>query len=293
MNMLEYLEKDKDSLIRKLENVRSMEEAEKMICTELDHVLLQYNERCELPMKRDAAAYLMQTVKLSSGLINSVGETKVWEDISNRSEKKTVSVKQKLFGCACAVSGGIAILCAVLAGNGDTLGITNLLLSIGCLLVSVFSAYQTGKSLTGGNGNSLQAGKRYHTENVIDADHIYNCLHNVLYAADEGTEQLLLLEDTMAAEEQSAEKMDIPENSIDLFAGLLEAGQIRDGEYALDKIRDIKFYLHKQGIEVVEYDGTNKEMFDFMPSKGKNTFRPALVSDGKVLKRGLASGGME
>ncbi len=293
MNMLEYLEQDKDSLIRKLENVRSMEEAEKTICTVLDHVLLQYNERCEVPIKRDAAAYLMQTVKLSAGLINSVGETKVWEDISNRSEKSAVSVKQKLFGGACAVSGIVVILCAVLAGNGEALGITNLLLSVVFFLVSVFCAYQTGKSSSGGSGNVLQTNRKYHTENVIDADHIYNCLHNVIYAADQGTEQLLLTDDIIADTEHPADKMDIPENSIDLFAGLLEAGQIRDGEYALDKIKDIKFYLHKQGIEVVEYDGTNKELFDFMPSKGKNTFRPALVSDGKILKRGLASGGME
>ena len=33
------------------------------------------------------------------------------------------------------------------------------------------------------------------------------------------------------------------------------------------------------------------KLFDFMPAKGQQTFRPALVSGDKVLKRGLASGG--
>ncbi|MBQ6582711.1 MAG: hypothetical protein IJH77_02660, partial [Mogibacterium sp.] len=78
---------------------------------------------------------------------------------------------------------------------------------------------------------------------------------------------------------------------IDLFAGLLAASYSQDPEYALEKIDEIKYYLHRQQIEVVDYSEETRQYFDLMPGTEAGTIRPALVADGAVLKKGLASAG--
>ena len=73
-----------------------------------------------------------------------------------------------------------------------------------------------------------------------------------------------------------------------MLAGLLEAAYSRDGDYALDKLDELKFYLHRKGIRVVDYSEETRTMFDLMPAQHNATIRPALVTDTKVLSRGLA-----
>ena len=50
-------------------------------------------------------------------------------------------------------------------------------------------------------------------------------------------------------------------------------------------------YLHKQQIEVVDYSEKTKQYFDLMPGSGKGTIRPAMIADGTLLKKGMASTG--
>ena len=64
-----------------------------------------------------------------------------------------------------------------------------------------------------------------------------------------------------------------------------------DPEYALEKIEEIKYYLHRQQIEVVDYSEATAQYFDLMPGNRAGTIRPALVADGQILKKGLASTG--
>ena len=80
-------------------------------------------------------------------------------------------------------------------------------------------------------------------------------------------------------------------SEIDLFSDLLAAAYSKDAEYALEKINDVKYFLHKQQIEVVDYSDATKQYFDLMPGKQVTTIRPAMVADGKLLKKGLASTG--
>ena len=55
-------------------------------------------------------------------------------------------------------------------------------------------------------------------------------------------------------------------------------------------ISELKFYLHKKKIDVIDYDGENKELFERMPSQSTGTIRPALVIADTVLRKGLAAG---
>ena len=78
---------------------------------------------------------------------------------------------------------------------------------------------------------------------------------------------------------------------IELFSDLIAASYSGDPEYALEKLDEIKYYLHRQQIEVVDYSEKTAQYFDLMPGTNAGTIRPALVADGALLKKGLASTG--
>ena len=93
------------------------------------------------------------------------------------------------------------------------------------------------------------------------------------------------------SEKAAAEQMSAAER--DLYAGLLEALYSRDGAFALDELQEVRVFLRTRGVEPVDYTDEHRAWFDVLPAKTAGTLRPALVSDGKVLKKGLAARGTE
>ena len=83
----------------------------------------------------------------------------------------------------------------------------------------------------------------------------------------------------------------LPREELELFAGLMEAAASRDEEYALEKIGDVKYYLHKNNVDAVDYTPDHEDWFELLPSEEAGTIRPALVSEGRLLVKGLATGG--
>ena len=79
MKLIELLEKDKQNLLTELAASKTAERAVTVLENELDKLLLMYNEHCSSERERDAAAYITQAIRLSLPLIDSVGDTKVWE----------------------------------------------------------------------------------------------------------------------------------------------------------------------------------------------------------------------
>lgn len=291
MNMMEYLERDKEAFLQKLDEAGSIDRAETVIREEFARLLMQYNETCEEPLRRDVASLMMQTARLSSGLVNSVGETKIWEEINGKDNTKPErTLKQKLSFGAGAISGIFSVFCGVFANAGESLQITQLIVSVVFMILAVLCGWFAGKSDSNGkNGKTIPSA--YHTENRINAQHVYTCMHNMIFAADQDLGRLEVPSVPQIEDKEMGNSGNVPATEIELFSDLLEGLYCEDGEYALDKLRSVKHYLHQNGIEVVAYDGKNRELFDFMPSMKAGTFRPALVSDGKILKRGLASGG--
>ena len=77
-----------------------------------------------------------------------------------------------------------------------------------------------------------------------------------------------------------------------LYSDLLEAVYSGDGEYALERAAQVKHFLHSMQVEVVDCNEETKLWFDHMPAKRAGTIRPALVRGGKVLRKGIAAGGL-
>ena len=76
----------------------------------------------------------------------------------------------------------------------------------------------------------------------------------------------------------------------ELLQDLMEAREVADGEYALRVLRSLQSILERHGIEVISYDGANRQLFEFQPALGPaGTLRPAMVQNGRVLRRGLVA----
>ena len=92
------------------------------------------------------------------------------------------------------------------------------------------------------------------------------------------------------AEPQSASHWGEDKRLMSLVQSLLEAGQAKDGDFALSLIgQELTSVLAGEGIERVDYSKSTKSMFDIMPAIGETETRmaaPALLKDGQLLRRG-------
>ena len=54
-------------------------------------------------------------------------------------------------------------------------------------------------------------------------------------------------------------------------------------------ISTVKYYLHRKQIDVVDYSDAVRGWFEMLPGSTSMTLRPALVKDGVLIRKGLAS----
>ena len=294
MKMTDILERDRESIINEIATSGKPGKSVKILENELDKLLLKHNEQCTSDRERDAAAYMTQTLRLALPLIDSFGEAKVWE---TRDGNEKASVKSKssipffllLIGAvALAAYGLLPLIAAAVSGSADQ--VRNDLLLRGAFVIAAavmafFAGTMTRRSAPAARG-------RQQVEIRVDAAGIYRHFKAAVFSIDQSLEEVRTRE--MWELKQRAGSIDgrpamTPE--LELFADLLEASYSGDPEYALEKIEAIKYYLHKQQIEVVDYSNDTAKYFDLMPGSRSGTIRPALVAEGNLLKKGLASAG--
>ena len=290
MKLVELLEKDKENLLTELAAAKEPDRAIRVLENELDKLLMTYNEQADSERERDAAAYMMQTVRLSLPLIDSIGETKVWETGSVVEEQR----KTRMWPLVIILLIVAIVLCGV--------GLLPLVMDLGgiekvdyvkqgpMLLGGLAAAFVAGLLPRRSAPKKTKTGQRVETN--IDANKVYISFRNALLAVDQNLEEIQSMQRWEKREE--AGKIDgheVSASELDIFSDLLTAAYSKDPEYALEKIDDIKYYLHKQQIEAVDYSPETAQFFDMMPSQRAGTIRPALVADGKLLRKGMASTG--
>ncbi len=287
MKMIELLEKDKDHLLTELAKAAVPEKATVVLENEMDKLLLRYNDQCDNDKERDAAAYMMQAVRLAMPMVDSVGETKVWErETSSGGAKKTVPavilIVIAIALCALAVIPDITINETTGLQTGET---TRYIFGGAGILLAAIAGFLFGRPVKAGD-------KEQQVEVRIDSAKTYRNLRTAILSVDQSLEEVQAAE-RWSKREKAGEIDGKPATSaeIDLFADLLAAAYSKDPEFALEKIENVKYFLHKQQIDVVDYSQETKQYFDLMPGKKAGTIRPALVADGKLLKKGMASSG--
>ncbi|MBE6042104.1 MAG: hypothetical protein E7220_06245 [Clostridiales bacterium] len=291
MKMTEILEKDKERLLTELSGAGTAEKAVKVLENETDKLLLRFNEQCDSEKERDSAAHMMQALRLSLPLIDSTGETKVWESGGREEQVRKTTIPFILLTIAAiglCVYGLLPLFLASMnsvASNVRTEVVTRGIFVVAGVIAAFFAGSLSRKS-------SVRKDVNHHVEIKVDPAKIYRSYRNALLSVDQSLEEVAAAERWSKREQAGnidGRKATTPE--IELFADLLSAYYSGDPEYALEKIGDIKYYLHRQQIEAVDYSEETKQYFDMMPGNKTGTIRPALVADGGLLKKGLASSG--
>jgi len=125
-----------------------------------------------------------------------------------------------------------------------------------------------------------------------DPAKIYRALQTMVLTIDKQLE--LASEEEKAAESRRLKESEGPltQEEAELYSSLLEALYSKDGDYAVDRLEDVRFYLHKKEIDLVDYTPDKEAWFELMPSDTTRTIRPALSYGGRLLKKGLAATGL-
>ena len=291
--MTDLLEKDKDKLLTELSAAGTAEKAVRVLENEMDRLLLKHNEHCESDRERESAAYMMQAVRLSLPLIDSNGKIKVWESGQTNDEDTGGSFKPSflillIIGIALCVFGfGPLMMDAYTAAAANARD--QVILHGSATIVGLISRYFSGYLYS---RPKKKGKKEYQVDIRIDADRIYRNFRTALLSVDQSIEEIRAAERWKAREKAgSIDGRTVTQSELDLFSDLLAAAYSGDPEYALEKIEQIKYFLHKQQIEVVDYSKENAKYFDLMPGSKAATIRPAMVAQGGLLKKGLASTG--
>ena len=292
MKMTDLLEKDKDSLITELAAAGTADKAVRVLENEMDKLLLKHNEQCDSDRERESAAYMMQAVRLSLPLIDSNGATKVWERGAGRSDEggsfKVSFLVLFILGLALCVFGfGPMFFNAYVAAEEKLRN--EVLLHGGATIVGLVCLYFAGYMYS----RPKKEGKKEHQVEIkVDANKIYRNFRTAILSIDQSLEEIGAAERWSKRDKAgSIDGRTVTSSELDLFSDLLAAAYSGDPEYALEKIEQIKYFLHKQQIEVVDYSSETAKFFDLMPGSKAATIRPALVAQGGLLRKGLASAG--
>lgn len=288
MNLQSCLEKDRERFLASLKQASTPEKVIPLIESEYDRLLYEYNEQCEDDYERRCAAMILQTARMAAGLVDCLGDIKIWEQGGKllNDEKKKISLPAILLLLA-----GVVLACASLLyfGGSDQVLEKSFSMPAAAIafiagLVCLFFSGLFFRKKT----KAVYSEKQLKAEPHISAEKIYRVMHGVLLVADRN------IADALSAKRMDEEqKMQDPsESKADLafYSDLLEASLARDGEYALDQVSKVPFYLHQKGIEAVEYSDDVRSWFDVIPGERHETIRPALVKDGRLLKKGVVSG---
>lgn len=151
-----------------------------------------------------------------------------------------------------------------------------------------------------GGGLLLAAGRR---ENIapmaceargvacVDADAMVRALRELCQAADICVSDLMLLEKDAGTARLSGTADDA---MLDLLTALMEAKASGRDELAMRSLSQAEQYLHMLGVELIHYDAAHAHLFDLLPTMSEErTIRPAMMKDGKALRRGVAAIRME
>lgn len=277
MNARELLENDKERLVTGLSASETPENAVRLLDDELSRIQLRLSAQNEDPSTH---APLLASARAALSLIDSAGEVKVYSRVKTKSGKSAAVVPAA--AAVGSVAGGSALL---VLGPASLSPVGIVLLAAGAVF-----AFFAGTRFGAGKPASRDDDK---LEIVLDGEKIYHNVKNLLTVVDETAREAENEKLTASAAAAISGESDVPEELLTLFSQLLEAAcRTPDDPGSKDTISEIRYYLHRRGIEVVYYSEETRKYFSLMPGNRTRTLRPALVKDTVLLVKGLAAGGM-
>ena len=285
----------------------------RVLNSELDRVLYAFNDQEESARVREAASSMIQTAKAACSLVDSAGKTNIYGRVEygkSAPEKGKLStwglllLLLGLIGAAVMIIGGLTLANSAVAGASDprAAGMQSRYI-LACVPVLSSAAFFFAGMLLKQKKQTQK--ESLYAETSINVSKIYNYLLSVILVIDKCLEDIRN-SDRQAEKERSREQVSSMDPAeLELLSQLLEDAYGRRGEdeQADEVITQIRFYLHRKNIDVVDWSGDTGRRsgaegnetaeralwFDMIPAFKSGTIRPALVSDGKLLKKGMAS----
>ena len=307
MTLQAIFEQNKERLISALSGGDAAS-AIRAMNAELDRILYAFNDQEESAPVREAAGSMMQTAKAACSLVDSAGEASIYGRTEYGREAPAKGRVSKL-GLVLLILGAIAAAVTVVGaqllassaasgwGDWQSAGLPSRWVLAGVPLLAAAAFLFAGMLLRRRKAPSKET---LYAETKIDAEKVCHRLLSVILVMDKRLEEVrnAARQEEKARQKEQVSAMDPAE--LELLSRLLEDAYGRRGEdgEADEEIAQIRFYLHRKGIDVVDWTseaeggGTaGSGWFDMMPAFSAGTLRPALAADGVLLKKGMASAG--
>lgn len=290
--MLHFLENDREKLLHAVTTARTPEKTQDAVIAELDRLLYQYNEQDASDRLKESAASMIQTARHMVPLLTGYGDVRVWERTVGEESKGAKGKKLWFWVFLIVGLGCFAATFLLFQMAGISFAMRDALIPLGLLVLSLAALFLSGLFLAKSRSVTVEKKTELQTEITMDGESIYQALHTAVLVMDKNLDDIRSSSEWEARKKETAGDAPVlASEEADLYGGLLEAWYTNDGDVALDRLADLKYYLHKKGIDCVDYSPEHASWFDMMPSFKEGTLRPALIKDGTLLKKGLASGG--
>lgn len=288
-SMQALLEKDKERFLQNMKAAKSPGESVRALEEQLSRILTEYNEDEESIEVKTNAKMLVETLISSAGLLDCDGESIIWSKSQYR--KGVFKPKRSVWFVLFIILGLLLLVASFgfLIYFTDTLPPSNNML-IGLGLALLGALFMLFAGLFSAKKNKENREDLY-AETIPDPSKTYHILLNSVLTMDRILTQIKNKEVLDQKKALLEEKEEFNKDDLNLLTHLLESAYAEpDNEYAKEVISEISYYLHRKKIEIVDYNGENKEYFDRMPSQNSSTIRPALIMADTVLVKGLAAG---
>ena len=282
MKTVDLLERDRERLTARLSKADTVEQTRSVLDEELGRIQLMYSESSEDPEMNEEAGYALSALRAAIPLIDSSGEVKTYE--------RTVSSSGEASPILPAAAGaGVCTAGALVLAFSPSV-----LMPVGLIAVLAGAAVLFLAGIRAGKKHAKPSGTDTIVDVTMDHGKIVRNLSHALAIVDKNLDDAAL---RMRVEKEADDELQtdvrdfLPDQEMELISGLLASAYgSPDENVSKTVLSDVRYYLHRKGIEVLDYSEENRRMFARMPGKKAATLRPALVKDGKILSKGLVTG---
>ena len=291
LSLVTLLDEDKEMVMANLARDPSLAAARTTMEKAVDRLMYRYTEACDDAAVRDSAQHILQAVRNTLPMMDTAGEVRAW-NLQSTTSKNALTLGPMALAL---LAGGLVLVVGAILGvliGGKLTGVlafveAMLPAALGCGAL-YWAGVQSARPATRKRPQEESAEVR--TEVMVDAAKAWHCLRGAVLQADG---QLEGIREANAVLKQQASRTEAAGNqdpkALDLFAELLETAYAAGDDGARESASAIRFYLHNAGIDVVDYVPGKESWFEFLPASKPGTMRPALASEGRLIKKGLAS----
>ena len=282
------LEQDREMVMTQLTQDRAQESALPVLEKEVGRLMVRAGA---LEVEQASTAQgMLQVLKCALPLVSSVSEAETWEKDGGQEAgaKKPVPISAILCGAA-----GIVCVIAGMLGTGPFALFRVLWSTAGCALL-IAAGWLTGR---GRSRKPAKAGAQVRQTFLVDPARIWHILQGTLLSADHSLKTAGEYAANAAQEKTESAAGALKKEDLLFFSELLENAyalrrRSESNEALSEQVESIRYYLHERGIETEDYSRQSAAWFEQLPSAGDAvTIRPALLKDGAVIMKGVASGG--